>query len=242
MMIVLLTDFGFGEYVGVMKGVILSIDADATMVDLCHTIGPQSLIEASWVLKNNYTYFPKGAVFCCVVDPGVGSARRAIVVRTDDSLFVAPDNGLLWETLREQNIVSIRELAVPADASDTFHGRDVFAKAAARANLGCFGDLGEEIENIETLELYRNGREGIVVRIDRFGNVVTNLPSLDKNDYVVTIDGQESPMRHYRTYEEAPDGEPFLVTGSCATLEISLKDASANDHLYLTPGQRITMA
>ena len=241
-MIVLLTDFGLGEYVGVMKGVILSIDAGATIVDLCHTIRPQSLIEASWVLKNNYTYFPRGSVFCCVVDPGVGSDRRAAVVKTDDNLFVAPDNGLLWETLRGQNVVSIRELAVPADAGRTFHGRDIFAKAAARANLGHFAKLGNEIESIETLVLFRNGREGIVVRIDRFGNIVTNLPPLDKNDYVVTIEGQESPMRYCPTYDEAPDGELFLITGSCATLEISLKNSNANEGLNLAPGRRITIA
>ena len=241
-MIVLLTDFGLGEYVGVMKGVILGIDAEARIVDLCHTIGPQSLVEASWVLKNNCTYFPKGAIFCCVVDPGVGSARRAIVVKTDDNIFVAPDNGLLWETLREQNILSIRELAVPADASRTFHGRDVFARAAARANLGQFDELGEEIESIERFELYRNGREGIVVRIDRFGNIVTNLPPLEKNDHAVTIGEHTYDLRHWPTYDEAPDGELFLITGSCGTLEISLNNGNANELLDLSAGQRITIA
>jgi S-adenosylmethionine hydrolase len=240
-MIVLLTDFGLGEYVGVMKGVILSIDAEATIVDLCHTISPQSLVEASWVLRNSHAYFPKGSVFCCVVDPGVGSARRAIVVKTDDNVFVAPDNGLLWETLRGQNVLSIRELVVPADASRTFHGRDVFAKAAARANLGQLDGLGKEVENIERFELYRDGCEGIVVRIDRFGNVVTNLPPRKKNDYAVTIKGRTHNLRHWSTYEEAGEDELFLITGSCGTLEISLKNASANGRLELRTGQRVTL-
>ena len=241
-MIVLLTDFGPSEYVGVMKGVILGIDPDARIVDLCHTISPQCLVEASWVLKNNYAYFPDGSVFCCVVDPGVGSDRRAIAVKTDANIFVAPDNGLLWETLRDQTIVGIRELPVPAGASRTFHGRDVFAKTAARANLGHFDDLGTEIENIEALELYRSDREGIVVRIDRFGNIVTNLPPLDKNAYVVTIDGQERTMHHHPTYDAAPDNGLFLITGSNETLEISLKNNSANGRLHLRPGQRITIS
>ena len=240
-MIVLLTDFGQSEYVGVMKGVILGIDPGAQIVDLCHTISPQNLIEASWVLKTNYTYFPKGSTFCCIVDPGVGSRRRAIIVKTDDNVFVAPDNGLLAETVRDQTIVGIRELTVPADASRTFHGRDVFAQAAARANLGHFNDLGDEIKSIEALELYRNGREGIVVRIDRFGNILTNLPPLDKNEYAVTIAGQDRPMRHFPTYDAAPDNELFLITGSSNTLEISRQNDSANARLNLSPGQRITL-
>jgi len=241
-MIVLLTDFGQSEYVGVMKGVIFTIDPNAQIVDLCHTISPQNLVEASWVIKNNYTYFPKDTVFCCVVDPGVGSERRAIVVKTDDNIFVAPDNGLLSETLRDQTIVSIRKLPIPADASRTFHGRDVFAQAAARANLGHFDDLGDEIENIEALELHLNEREGLIVRIDHFGNIVTNLPPLDKREYTVTIEGQTHTMCHHPTYDAAPDNELFLITGSSNTLEISRKNASAAKHLNLRPGQRITVS
>jgi S-adenosylmethionine hydrolase len=104
-MIVLLTDFGHSEYVGVMKGVIYSIAADAKIVDLCHSISPQSIIEASWVLKNDYKYFPQGSIFCCVVDPGVGTQRRAIAVRTENYYFVGPDNGLFWETVSEQKVL-----------------------------------------------------------------------------------------------------------------------------------------
>jgi S-adenosylmethionine hydrolase len=141
-MIILLTDFGQGEYVGVMKGVIYSVNPNATIVDLCHDISPQSIIEASWILKNNYSYFPDGSVFCCVVDPGVGSERKALAVKTKRSCFVAPDNGLLWETLNDQDITEIRELSVPENASRTFHGRDVFAKAAAEINLNGFENLG----------------------------------------------------------------------------------------------------
>ncbi|MHC4260593.1 MAG: SAM hydrolase/SAM-dependent halogenase family protein, partial [Planctomycetota bacterium] len=174
-MIVLLTDFGDSEYVGVMKGVIYGIAPEAKVVDLCHSVRPQNVIEGSWILKNNYRYFAKGAVFCCVVDPGVGTERKAIAVKTDTYYFVGPDNGLMWDAVKERRIIEMREISIGAEASRTFHGRDVFAKAVAEIDLGRFGETGKHIERIEKLELYRAGREGIVVRIDRFGNIVTNL-------------------------------------------------------------------
>lgn len=241
-MIVLLTDFGQSEYVGVMKAVIYRAHPGAKIVDLCHTIRPQCLVGASWVLRNNYRYFPPGTAFCCVVDPGVGGARRAIVVRIDDYFFVAPDNGLLWETLKDRDIVAIRQVPIPAGASRTFHGRDVFAGAAAETDLGRFDAIGPEVDTIEKLELHLHGREGTVVRIDHFGNIVTNLPPLNKTDFIVTIAGRERAMRHYPTYEAAPDDELFLITGSCNTVEISLKNASAVERFSSTPGDRITIA
>lgn len=240
-MIVLLTDFGQSEYVGVMKGIIYRLHAETRIVDLCHDLRPQSIVEASWILKNNYRHFPRGSVFCCVVDPGVGTARKAIAVRSEQYAFVAPDNGLLWETLREQKIGAMRELPVPADASRTFHGRDVFAKAAARIDLGQFDDLGDEIETIGEFALHRRGREGIVVRIDRFGNIVTNIPPLDKSEYTITIEGQQQTMPFSPTYNDAPDNELFLITGSCNTLEISLKNSNASERLHTTPGEKVTL-
>lgn len=241
-MIVLLTDFGFGEYVGVMKGVILGVDPDARVVDLCHDINPQSIVEASWVLRGNYACFPPGSTFCCVVDPGVGTARRAIAVQTETYRFIAPDNGLLWEALRQQQVRAIRQIPIPAGASSTFHGRDVFAKAAAQANLGHFDELGPHIESIELFELHRAGREGLVVRIDRFGNVVTNLPPLAQSQYTVQAGAHERAMPYVGAYAEAPEDALFLITGSQNTLEISLKNGNANDQLHLTSGRIITIA
>jgi len=241
-MIVLLTDFGQSEYVGVMKGVIYSIACDAKIVDLCHDISPQNIIEASWILKNNYKYFPEGATFCCVVDPGVGTERKALAVKTKNFFFVAPDNGLLWETLKGKKIIDIRQIPVPADASRTFHGRDVFAKAAANIDLGNFGTIGEKTKQIERLELYQNQKEGIVVRIDRFGNVVTNLPRQDKDKYVVQINGRKYVMNYCPNYDTAKDDELFLIEGSCSTLEISLKNGNANDKLNVKVGAKITIS
>jgi S-adenosylmethionine hydrolase len=238
-MIVLLTDFGQSEYVGVMKGVIYGIAPAAKIVDLCHTIGPQDIIEGSWILKNNYKYFGAGAVFCCVVDPGVGTKRKALAVKTEKYYFVGPDNGLCWETLREERAIDIRMIPIPADASKTFQGRDVFAKAAAAIDLGKFESIGQTIEQIEKLELYRQGREGIIVRIDTFGNVITNLQPQQAQRYRVVIDDEELLLPFHHTYGAAKEDELFLIEGSSGTLEISLKNASVNHKLHLKTGQRI---
>jgi len=241
-MIVLLTDFGDAEYVGVMKGVIYSITPDARVVDLCHSISPQSIIEASWLLKNNYKYFPEGATFCCVVDPGVGAQRKAIAVRTEKYCFVGPDNGLLWEAIREQRVIEIRQIPIPQGASRTFHGRDVFAAAAAKIDLGKFNEIGERVEKVGKLELYREGGIGIVVRIDRFGNIVTNLEKQEKDRYAVVIGGKQYVMDYNPNYSTAKEGELFLIEGSNSTLEISLKNGNANDRLHLRTGDKIEMA
>ena len=241
-MIVLLTDFGQSEYVGVMKGVIYNIEESAKIVDLCHDISPQNIIEASWILKNSYKYFPKGAVFCCVIDPGVGTERKALAVKTENFYFVAPDNGLLWETLGEQKVLDIRQIPIPADASRTFHGRDVFAKAAANINQGKFETIGKKTKDIEKLEIHLDGRTGMVVRIDRFGNIVTNLAKKDKTEYAVETGDKKYTMKYHPNYDLAKEGELFLIEGSNNTLEISLKNASANDKLQLRPGIKITIS
>jgi hypothetical protein len=241
-MIVLLTDFGDSEYVGVMKGVIYRYAPDAKIVDLCHTIRPQSIIGGSWILKNNYKYFPKGAIFCCVVDPGVGTKRKVLAVRTKDYYFVGPDNGLMWEVLAEQKIIEIRKIAVATDASRTFHGRDVFAKAAAQIENGKFASTGKKIKTVEKPELYKKGREGIVVRIDRFGNIITNLSRQKKNRYCVKTTREKYTMNLHKTYESAKEGELFLIEGSNKTLEISLKNGSANEHLCMKLGEKIKIS
>lgn len=238
-MIILLTDFGQSEYVGVMKGVIYGIDKNAKIVDLCHNISPQKTIEASWILKNNYEYFPKGAIFCCVVDPGVGTERKALTVKTTNWYFVAPDNGLLWETIKKQKIIDIKEIPVHEDASCTFHGRDVFAKAAAAIDLGHFDTIGTKTEEIEKLEIYQNKTVGVVVRIDRFGNIITNLPNEDKTTYSVKVEERSCQMNFYPNYQAAKDNELFLIEGSCNTLEISLKNGNANDRLHVQIGRKI---
>ena len=248
-MIILLTDFGQSEYVGVMKGVIYSIDRRAQVVDLCHSVSSQNIIEASWVLKNSYKYFPEGSVFCCVVDPGVGSERKALAVKTERYYFVAPDNGLLWETLKEQEVIDpadrrridIKEIPIPSDAGHTFHGRDVFAPAAAKIGLGKFNQLGKEVGQIESLELYQDSGRGLVVRIDSFGNIITNIPKQGNGPYSVKIGEKIYQMDYRDNYSAAKQGELFLIEGSNRTLEISLRNGSAHDTLHLKTGTPIEM-
>lgn len=241
-MVVLLTDFGDSEYVGVVKAVIYRAAPQAGIVDLCHSIGPQSVIEAAWVLKCNYRYFPKGSTFCCVVDPGVGTERRALAARTESYYFVGPDNGLLWEALKEQDIVEIRHIPIPADAARTFHGRDVFAKAAAQISLGNFNKTGRKIRRINKLEFYKQGRKGVIVRIDSFGNIVTNLEKQKKKRYSVVVAGKKHTLEYYPDYYSAKPGQLFLIEGSGNTLEISLKQGNANQRMGLIPGQGIEIS
>jgi S-adenosylmethionine hydrolase len=185
-----------------------------------------------------------------VVDPGVGTERAAIAVKTEGYYFVGPDNGLLWEALSEQKIIDIRRIVIPPDASRTFHGRDVFAKAAANIDLGNFETIGERIERIEKLELYKRGREGIVVRIDGFGNIITNLEKQNllrnglrqEDKYSVEIEGKKYVMEYYPTYYAAEEGELFLIEGSNNTLEISLKNGNANDMLGVRTGKKIRVS
>lgn len=240
-MIVLLTDFGLNEYVGVMKGVILSSCPEAKIVDLCHKMGPQSLIEAAWLLKNNHRFFPEGSVFCCVVDPGVGTDRRAVAVKTDKYYFVAPDNGLIWETIKDVEDVAAREIPIPVDAGRTFHGRDVFARAAAEIEAGRFKKMGKKARDLVQMEFHLEDREGVVVRIDRFGNIVTNLKKTGESEYSVTTEGQEGLMKFHRTYAEAAEGVPFIIEGSCGTLEISVKNGDASELLKMNVGEKITI-
>jgi S-adenosylmethionine hydrolase len=171
-----------------------------------------------------------------VVDPGVGTERKALAVKTENFYFVVPDNSLLWETLMQQTIIEIRQIHIPPHASRTFHGRDVFAKAAVNIDLGNFNDVGEKIKEIEKLELYQNQREGIIVRIDRFGNIVTNLAKLDKDKYSIQTVGRKFVMNFCPDYDSANEGELFLIEGSCNTLEISLKNGNAGDKLNVKVG------
>lgn len=225
-----------------MKGVIYNISSEAKIVDLCHNILPQNIIEASWILRNNYKYFPRGSIFCCVIDPGVGTGRKAIAVKTEKYYFVGPDNGLFWETLKEQRIIEIRILNVPGSAGRTFHGRDVFAVAAANIDMDRFQTVGTEIKEIEKLELFRNENEGVIVRIDTFGNIITNIPGRQKEKYSVETGRKQLEMNFYPNYDSAKDNELFLIEGSNNTLEISLKNANAHDVLPAKVGQRVIIS
>lgn len=242
-MIVLLTDFGESEYVGVMKGVILSIAPDASIIDLTHSISPQSVREAAWVLFKSYRFFPKQSIFVCVVDPSVGTERDAVIVETPDYVFIGPDNGLLYPAVKEAYGEKVYRIIEKPSISKTFHGRDVFALAAGHYHSGVSArEIGTQKPSLEeSLVFHHQGRTGEIVRIDHFGNVVTNLPPLKKERVRISTDNFASELAFCETYASGPNNELFAIAGSAGTIELSAKNKRAVDCVSLTIGDYITI-
>lgn len=239
--VALLTDFGLKDpYVGVMKGVILSVNRNARLIDLSHDVGPQAVLEAYFLLSNSYRYFPVGTLFVAVVDPGVGSDRAVVGVETEKYLFLAPDNGLLGFLEKDGGVKRVVKIANPKyflhPVSNTFHGRDVFAPVAGHLSLGVdLGRMGPEIEAIRRIEAPapRFSSEGTVVGevvgVDSFGNLITNVPGerLEKADRVEVRVGKTTIDRVLKSYASAKDGRLFGIVGSRGTLEISINRGNA---------------
>ncbi len=184
-----LTDFGSTDgYIGTMKGVVLAITMDVHLVDITHDVPPQRVATGAWLLATSYRYFPKGTIYVCVVDPGVGSVRHPIALHAGDWFFVGPDNGLFSYILAEQPVHEAVMLSNSAyhlaHVSTTFHGRDVFAPVAAHIAAGVsLSELGPHIEpaTLQRLDLglpIRRGEEILaqVIHIDHFGNLITSIP------------------------------------------------------------------
>lgn len=238
-MIVILSDFSESEYLGVIKGVIQGINKNANMVDLYNKVTAENIKEGSWILFANYRYFPKGSVFLCVVDPGVGGKRNCVAIKTKDYYFVGPDNGLMYPAAAQNKVQAVVNLH-NSGASKTFHGRDVFAKAAALLDKGTnIAKLGTKTELKAKSQFYRKGNEGEIVRIDFFGNVITNIEYVKKRLYTVKYGGKINLLEFYDTYENAHEGELFLIAGSANTFEISMKNAKASDKIRIKPGDHI---
>lgn len=242
-LIALLTDFGTRDhYVGTMKGVMLGVCPDASLVDISHDIPAHDVLAGAFELAAAYRYFPKGAIFLVVVDPGVGSTRRGIAVECGDYLFVAPDNGVLSIVMGEmapRRMVELGEsrYALPV-VSKTFEGRDRFAPAAAWLASGVeLTALGRPAGQPVMLDVPRPSVasgfvDGEIVRIDRFGNLVTNIdrPTFDGfasgGSIVIRIAGR-AITRLIATYADAGPGELCALFGSSDHLEIALNGASA---------------
>ena len=240
-MIALLTDFGNSEYLGVMKGVIYSINPNSKIIDLYNYVSHQNIKEAAWILYKNYKYFPKNTVFLCVVDPGVGSERQCLAIKTKNYFFVGPDNGLMYNAAIENGIIYVVSLSTK-NASNTFHGRDIFAKAAAQLENGIrIEKIGKKTDIKTKLDFYLQGRAGEVVRIDNFGNIVTNLISLGKNSYMIKTNKFSQKLNFYKIYDASPQDNLFVIEGSSNTLEISIKNGNANKILKLKVGNKITI-
>jgi S-adenosylmethionine hydrolase len=255
--IALLTDFGTQDhYAGTMKGVILGICPDVTLVDISHDIPPHDVLAGALELAAAYKYFPAGTIFVAVVDPGVGSARRGVAADTGDYRFVAPDNGVLTQVLRDTPAKKIVELTERRYArptvSRTFEGRDRFAPAAAWLAKGTqLPALGRAVAAIHKLDLPvpeagDDSIRGVVVRVDRFGNLVTNIDRklMEKlgQGSGITIDAAGQRVeRLVATYAElAPDAVGALF-GSTDHLELAAPSSSAADRLGLARGAVVTV-
>jgi S-adenosylmethionine hydrolase len=229
--ITLLTDFGLQDsYVAEMKGTILGAVPDVTLVDVTHAVPPGDVLTGQYLLARTWRRFPPGTVHLVVVDPGVGTARRAVAVEHGGHAFVGPDNGLLTPVLDGATIV---RLPVPEDASPTFHGRDVFAPAAARLARGervpAIGAPVTDPVRRDPVAAVRDGADvvGRVVYVDGFGTLVTNVAAeLLGGVTEVTIRG-ETPIAMGRTFADVPSGALVAFVGSGGTLEIAARDRSA---------------
>ena len=263
--ITLTTDFGTSDpYVGVMKGVILGINPNVQVVDITHAVPPQDIHEAAFLLHSAHRYFPKGTIHSIVVDPGVGSARRAIVCQTDTAYFVCPDNGILTYLLQEienetdqlGNVVAIQnqDYFLP-QVSNTFHGRDIFAPVAAHLSLGVpLDNIGPPVQNLVQLpiqepELSGNTLTGQIVKIDKFGNAITNISESTITDLESESTGEISAYeiragsvrlhRLNRAYAESEIGAPLAIIGSFGVLEIAVNGGNAAERLGLNRGDSV---
>lgn len=240
--ITLTTDFGLRDpYVAAMKGVILNITPQAILVDITHEVPPQNIREGAYVLDKASRYFAPGTVHVAVVDPGVGSARRPLAVQTDHAFYVLPDNGLITPILRRESLVRAVHLTNPdywlPEVSHTFHGRDIFAPVAAYLARGVpLESLGTPVEDLvllswsEARALPDGSVEGVVVHIDRFGNIVTNIPAslLDGDPERWTFQVSQHRLRGLKSaYTDVPVGASLALIGSNKTLEFSIREGNA---------------
>lgn len=254
----LLSDFGLSDvYVGVMKGAIAQVDSSLTIVDLTHQIPPQNISAARFCLMNAYPYFPDGAVHVAVVDPGVGSTRRAIAVKFANGFLVGPDNGLFSGVLSQSPAVRAVELTNShywrtPEPSTTFHGRDIFAPVAAHLASGiCLEDMGQEIDSATLVQLAipectptDTGVIGCIQYIDYFGNLVTNIPGAYVQDKTWSAVANGITIPGGQTYSAAGALENFAaliaVVGSHGWVEIAVNGGNAQAQLqlnYLDPVQ-----
>ena len=259
--IALLTDFGEDDFfVASLKAVILSLNPEARIVDISHRIPSFDIDAAGFVLWAAYKFFPQGTIFLAIVDPGVGSRRRILLVKTERYFFIAPDNGLLSRVLREETVEQIREIANPrfflSPLSQTFEGRDKMAPAAAWLSRGkdleMFGPPAKDFKRRTGPKARIAGGEiqGRILYTDKFGNLITNIPSSllerlapkNRKEHLTLFAGQERLGRLKESYSAAKKGEAFFLVGSLGLIEISAREASAAQKIKSSLNQEIRIA
>ncbi|MEM6717156.1 MAG: SAM-dependent chlorinase/fluorinase [Cyanobacteria bacterium P01_C01_bin.147] len=261
--VTLLTDFGYRDgYVGVMKGVIAGICPAAQLIDLSHDIPPQNIAAARFTLMNAYPYFPDGTVHLVVVDPGVGTARRAIALQTPKGYLVGPDNGVLSGVFEQVEVSKAVELTEAKywrspQPSHTFHGRDIFAAAAAHLATGVdLTKLGKDVAPksliriaIPQPKITADRIVGSIQHIDHFGNLVTTIPAAA----ILPKSGSANATRHWRmqigaveipvrqAYGDVETGQAIALVGSHGWVEIAVNGGSAQTRLRLAIGDTVQL-
>jgi S-adenosyl-L-methionine hydrolase (adenosine-forming) len=252
-MITLTSDFGLRDpYVAEMKGVILTLNPNATIIDITHEVEKFNIRMGAFMLASAAPCFPKGTVHLAVVDPGVGTERRAILVQTKQGFFVGPDNGVLMLAAKKQGVEHIHELFNPKfmlpKVSATFHGRDIFAPAAAYLNIGTKpSEFGPEVADGVVPEFANVKRKagsliGEILHIDGFGNIVTNISHKEiEQAKTVNIKLHKLSLNvtFGKTYAQTPPREAIALIGSHGFLEIALNQDSASEKFHATVGEKI---
>jgi S-adenosyl-L-methionine hydrolase (adenosine-forming) len=238
--VTLTTDFGLTEhYVGAMKGVILSVHPEAKIVDICNSVQSYDVLDGAITIANAYRHYPSDTIHVVVVDPGVGTVRRPIVATTERHIFLAPDNGVLSLVYEREERLSVRHITsehfFQNPVSNTFHGRDVFASVAGWMSKGVEAvKLGDEITDFvrfaapKPKPLSPTSVKALVLRVDKFGNIVTNLrpedvPSIfgePAGAFTLTV-GKAQVTKVHTNYSQASPGELFAIVGSMGYVEIS---------------------
>lgn len=255
--ITLITDFGLKDgYVGAMKGVIFRINPEARIVDITHEVEVHNVFDAAFVLAAVYRFFPRGSVHLVIVDPGVGSNRRPILIETEEYYFVGPDNGVFTFVSEFSEIKRIITISEPKyllpRISDTFHGRDIFAPVAAYLTRGVDpGEFGSPLKKYKKLRIPRprkKGKEilGEIIQIDKFGNLVSNITEesigelLLGKGYQIIVGGRKI-SRLSSSYSGVKKGRILAIFGSSGFLEISVNQGNASRALSLGKGDLISV-
>ena len=257
--ITLTTDYGTSDHlVGTLKGVILKINPDATIVDITHNVAPYDLLDGALAIGSAFSYFPPRTIHVVVVDPGVGTERRPLLVSGENQYFIAPDNGVLSLVYeREENII-VRHANVEhyylQPLSKTFHGRDIFAPVAGWLSKGAqIASMGEEISDYKRFAMPRpktvdGVNKGVVLRVDTFGNLITNFRGEDlpatalKNGAVNFQIGTTAVTRLVDTFAQGNEGEPVAYIGSSGYIEIAVNKANASRTLALGRGAAVVLS
>ena len=257
--ITLTTDYGLNDHlVGVMKGAILKINPEAQIVDITHNIAPFDLLDGALAIASAYPYFPPRTIHVVVVDPGVGTERRPLLVSGQNQYFLAPDNGVLSGIYEREHPVLVRDITSEhyflQPVSKTFHGRDIFAPVAAWLSKSWQpGSMGEEITDFKKFAMPRPKQadglwKGVVLKVDAFGNLVTNFraedlspDALEKGEISLQV-GNHAVTRLVPTFANGNAGEAIAYIGSNGYLEIAVNKGSAAKTLGLARGTAVLLA